>query len=242
MPLSFDDWRNIQDWVDKKIAASVGPYFAQGRVIRNDPQKNLIWLEEFGDQPIPMFAFDYLVKYYDTQPDGVVTTGDKLWSVNDSSVPGVLASGATLNNGQSLYSPNRKYHLTMQGDGNLVLYDSNNNSKWSSGTAGSGLYVTMQGDGNLVIYDNATPRASYWASNTSGVSHAYLSLGDDGSLVISLDGAPINVITLPKFAIVTPVCPKVGEMVLVARQHGSRRLPKCIGVLRSIDFVIPDNV
>ena len=114
--LTYDDWQQIQNWVNDAILNSHGPMFSQGTVTKADPVKNLVWLDEFGGQPIPIFGFSYNVKSYDTQPNGTLTVR----------------------------------HVT-----------------------------------------------------------------------------------------VTPQCPNVGDIVLVARQHGSRRLPKCLGVLRSIDFVVP---
>ena len=54
----------------------------------------------------------------------------------------------------------------MQGDGNLVLYDTNNTPHWASGTNGyPGAFAAIQSDGNFVIYQNGIAR---WASNTSG--------------------------------------------------------------------------
>jgi len=56
----------------------------------------------------------------------------------------------------------------MQGDGNLVIYDTSNKPLWSSGTAGRGVSkFIMQEDGNLVIYDrNGAPS---WSSGTAGL-------------------------------------------------------------------------
>lgn len=77
-----------------------------------------------------------------------------------------------------LYSPNRALwatgtdgkpvaFATLQGDGNLVLYDRSARPLWYSGTAGnSNLRTVIQQDGNLVIY-NQLNRA-FWATNTSG--------------------------------------------------------------------------
>jgi hypothetical protein len=95
-----------------------------------------------------------------------------------------------LNPNQSLYvnqfliSPNGKYKLIMQTDGNLVLYRVYDNyALWSSGTAGQAVSrVIMQGDGNLVIYlTNGRP---IWASRTQGNPGSHLRLQDDGNLVI----------------------------------------------------------
>ena len=59
--------------------------------------------------------------------------------------------------------------LTMQTDGNLVVYDKNNSPLWNSGTAGKGtgpFKVIMQDDGNLVVYE---ANGKYtWATGTNG--------------------------------------------------------------------------
>lgn len=112
MALEENDWAKIYRAIQDALPSSA---VVQGRVIRADPIKNLVWMKEFGDQPIPLFSFDYTVKYYDT-----------------------LASGSVV----------------------------------------------------------------------------------------------------PKSTTVKLVCPKVGDTVLVIKQHGSRRLPKCVGVLRSRDFIV----
>jgi hypothetical protein len=60
-----------------------------------------------------------------------------------------------------------KGSLSMQTDGNLVLYDAANQPRWASGTNGKPVtHVIMQPDGNLVIFNNATP---VWASDTGNV-------------------------------------------------------------------------
>lgn len=63
MALSQSDWREIQKEVNRLIA-QVGEPFVQGEVVKNDQANRLVWLKEFGDQPIPMISFDYQVKYY----------------------------------------------------------------------------------------------------------------------------------------------------------------------------------
>lgn len=64
----------------------------------------------------------------------------------------IVASGTTLSPGDTYYSPNCSYWLSMQTDGNLVFYYSGG-ALWSSQTNGqSGDYAVMQGDGNLAVY------------------------------------------------------------------------------------------
>lgn len=72
MALNHNDWREIQSYVSK-VVGQVGEPFVQGKVVKADPVKNLIWLAEFGDQPIPILAFDYEVKYFYQEPFGNTT-------------------------------------------------------------------------------------------------------------------------------------------------------------------------
>lgn len=73
------------------------------------------------------------------------------------------------------------YRLTMQADGNLVLYE-RSRALWSSNTAGRGAYAAMQADGNLVVYNWS--HQAVWSSGTYGNPGAYLMLQDDRNLVI----------------------------------------------------------
>lgn len=97
------------------------------------------------------------------------------------------------------HSPNLKYYLTHQWDGNVVLYrSSGRKALWASNTTGGEKRVRkllMQGDGNFVLYwmdanigaysptsmDGFHPR---WSTNTHGNPGAFLALQDDGNLVI----------------------------------------------------------
>jgi hypothetical protein len=114
--IPYGTWAAIQKEILRLIKVNVPPNMTQGAVVANDTLRNIVWLEEFGSQPIPIFGFPYTVEYYDTQPDGAI---------------------------------------------------------------------------------------------------------------------------IKRSVVVTPTCPDVGDIVLVARQYGSRRLPKCVGVLQSTDFVLP---
>lgn len=63
MALNHNDWREIQKFVNGLLAQQ-GQAFTQGKVVKNDPVKKLVWLKEFGDTPIPLIGFDYQVKYF----------------------------------------------------------------------------------------------------------------------------------------------------------------------------------
>ena len=65
-------------------------------------------------------------------------------------------------------------HLSMQTDGNLVLYAGKGGVLWASNSAvpstcGSGAYdLVVQTDGNLVVYDQAHGGKVMWASGSHG--------------------------------------------------------------------------
>lgn len=94
-----------------------------------------------------------------------------------------LDDGQYLNAGQNLVNPNTHWQLSMQTDGNLVLYDQNHTARWNSRITGgdANAYAIMQSDGNLVTYDNG--RATF-NTQTNGQPGAYLILQNDNNLVI----------------------------------------------------------
>ncbi len=127
-----------------------------------------------------------------TQADGnlVIYIGTTpLWATYTTlSVPDQLHrvdktqwSGSNLFVGQKLETADRKYYMTLQADGNLVLY-SPNRAIWSSGTAGkTPAFLAMQGDGNLVLYD--TDGRAIWYSGAGGRGSSALTIQADGNLV-----------------------------------------------------------
>lgn len=81
MPITRNDWRVIQKYVEGRLAEQ-GESFTQAVVIKRDDVNKLVWCKEFGDLPIPLFFFDFKVRYYDTDSTGVVnvktaTVGNK---------------------------------------------------------------------------------------------------------------------------------------------------------------------
>ena len=104
---------------------------------------------------------------------------------------------------RQLVSANGQYHLVLQKDCNLVLYNANWDAVWDSGTVRSPpntthCQLTMQSDGNLVIYPhngNAWLNAC-WATNTWWATNAHLVVQNDSNLglYMSADGqeAPGN--------------------------------------------------
>ena len=106
-------------------------------------------------------------------------------------------STATLNGNQgmvadqSLTSSDGRFGLSVQDDGNLVVYqNSNGTALWASNTGGHlPGYLAMQGDGNLVFY--GPDDSVIWSTGTSGNAGADLVMQTDGNLVIYKGSTPI---------------------------------------------------
>lgn len=85
--------------------------------------------------------------------------------------------------GQSLYSDNGEYYLTVQFDGNVVMYRKSDMAvRWNAKTQNSINYAIMQDDGNFVVYD--WNNLAKWNSGTVGYPNSYLAVHDDGNLII----------------------------------------------------------
>jgi pimeloyl-ACP methyl ester carboxylesterase len=103
---------------------------------------------------------------------------------------GTLVAGESLQPGESITSPDGRFRLIFQGDGNLVLYDPWDVPRWASRTQHSPLgQLLMQFDGNVVIYDSWN--GAIWSTGTHGNPGAYLAVQNDGDVVVfNVDGVP----------------------------------------------------
>jgi hypothetical protein len=96
-----------------------------------------------------------------------------------------LPAYGVLHAGESLTSPNGRFILAMQPDGNLVEYQGPCCSVvlWHTHTDHHpGARLEMQGVGNAVVYSPSN--SPLWYSGTSGQAGSHLDLQDDANLVI----------------------------------------------------------
>lgn len=102
--------------------------------------------------------------------------------------------------GNSMFSPDGKYKLTLESNGNLVLYN-NNTQVWQSNTAGQGVTKLNYTFHNVQL--TTSSGQSKWESNgvvmTSNINSgiyvnegAILKLQNDGNLVID-NNAGVNI-------------------------------------------------
>ena len=94
----------------------------------------------------------------------------------------MLGFNGALFRGQQAMSLDRKYKLTLQDDGNLVLYGPTK-VLWATGTDGkNGDRLVVQSDGNMVLY--STSGKPLWASHSDGRGLPVLIIQQDGNLVL----------------------------------------------------------
>jgi hypothetical protein len=128
--------------------------------------------------------------------DGVLTAtntdNQEIWSSHDGpigdpffSIPPnpnfAMSVGNIFGTNGVMYSANGDYMLTMQGDGNLVLYGPHG-PLWATATKGSNNYFVFQTDGNIVLYTDYNH--PLWATGSQGRGGSFLILQNDGNFVI----------------------------------------------------------
>lgn len=156
---------------------------SDGNLVIYNPFGNAIWYTSTQGNygAVLKLQQDSNLVIYNNANQAIWNSGTWIPATTQSSAYSTLKTG-NLFRGQELVSPNKKYKLKMQADGNLVLY-SQNVAIWNSLTWAKPVkLVSMQPDGNLVLYDeNKKP---YWYSSTWGRGPSRLVVQDDGNLVI----------------------------------------------------------
>ena len=77
MPISEGEWESIANLARKVAREESGSrrdYFVTGKVVKVDAKNKCIYLQEFGQQAIPIVGFSHQVTIYDETPRGVNTT------------------------------------------------------------------------------------------------------------------------------------------------------------------------
>jgi peptidoglycan hydrolase-like protein with peptidoglycan-binding domain len=110
--------------------------------------------------------------------------------------PGQLNPGERITSGTQIASPDGKFVLQMQSDGNLVLRAPGNIPLGNTHTAGNdGTIAVMQTDGNFVL--RAPGNIPIWASGTNGYPGTVLQVQDDGGVVLYAPGHQVLRVIFP---------------------------------------------
>ena len=164
---SFDDQR----WFDA-VTSQAAAYRSRGLVA--DLYDYSSWLEGPSaivpdDRPL---TFMYAI-------NKAIANGDIVYPSLDA--------GQVLAPDQSVSSPDGKFQLVYQRDGNLVLYDSDRVRAWSSETEGETAgRAMMEADGDFAIYDAGGSQV--WSAGTGSHPGSYLIVQNDGHLAVYAPG------------------------------------------------------
>jgi len=110
--------------------------------------------------------------------------------------PGQLNPGQRITSGTQIASPDGKFVLQMQSDGNLVIRAPSNIPLGDTHTAGhDGTIAVMQTDGNFVL--RAPGNIPVWASGTDGHPGTVLQVQDDGGVVLYAPGHQVLRVLFP---------------------------------------------
>ena len=111
---------------------------------------------------------------------------------------GQLNPGQLITSGTQIASPDGRFVLQMQSDGNLVIRAPGNMPIGDTHTAGhNGTIAVMQADGNFVL--RAPGNIPVWASGTDGHPGTVLQVQDDGGVVLYAPGHKVLRVLFPAF-------------------------------------------
>jgi len=92
-----------------------------------------------------------------------------------------IQAGQVLATGEQLRSPNQRYRLSMQHDGNCVLYGPTQ-ALWNTKTQGRNCRLYLGGNGQIRLLDSQN--RILWQSGPFEPGQYYLQVQDDGNLVL----------------------------------------------------------
>ena len=131
---------------------------------------------------VPVADGEYTVTVTSVGTTAAVTVTGATPPRADASGTAYLDRGEQLSGGQALVSPNGRFRLVAQADGNVVEYAGDGRVLWASSGFSAGARVVLQADGNLVSY--AGDGRALWSSGTWGSGARQLVVQDDGNLVL----------------------------------------------------------
>lgn len=143
---------------------------------------------------------------------------------NQASAADSLNVNQSLSKNGFLSSPNERYRLTLQIDGNLVLRDvATGTSLWSTKTT-TGETLTMQPDGNLVL--RIAAGSALWSSGTAATTATQVKVFDNGALAMMQSTSVIATIygTVPSAPTTPTTSTKLPLEVLGRRSSASMTL------------------
>lgn len=261
------EFQSVYEAIESAVAKR-GEYLLMSQVIKTDAPNKLIWVSECGDQPIPIVAFHDKIRYYDTQTVaslsvpaevkayGIATADSQNQFSGGNAWVGVVmtmqsSSGVSVISGGSQMRPDVAgwYQCEFGArcgsrHANRILYNGTVAAPFTRGPEVSGAesptwlapasgFFHFNGTTDVFVWQTWLADASSQAV-TDGWAYCYLVFADTPS-VPSL--SQTNTV-VEKEAKGDLVIPKVGDSVLIALERGSTRLPRCVGILQSTNYIL----
>jgi hypothetical protein len=156
-----------------------------GNLVAYSKAGDVVWVRGDGAKRQVTISNDGKLTYKTTPTDPGITLTS--WTIDSNPRGEALTTNTILFAGQTVFSNNNRYRLTLQNDGNLVLYGPSG-AKWAVGE-NKGHALIQQSDGNLVLY--SYQGAAVWSSNI------WLANGSQTQTFIQGDG---NIVTYDKYS------------------------------------------
>jgi hypothetical protein len=246
MPISDPEWNSVRamaEAVAAEVSGRRGDYFLTETVIKRDVTKKLVWVRGYGDQAIPVVSFNHVFKWYDDTHAGLTVTADTAWQFpNYAPQWGIYGSGydqvafrrltngvvfmqgLTLCYGAGTSTPSTIFTLPA---GYRPAYI----HVFPALAFNNGLYQTARID---VLPSGAVVLNNFFAgiSTIAGSAGNFVSLAGLQFFIGPDPGLTVASKTQVKTRVTDVSMPKVGDTVLIAREMGIQRLPRCLGTLQ----------
>jgi hypothetical protein len=253
MPISEEEFASIKTMIDAAIG-EIGQTFITGEVIKRDEVRKLVWIKELGDQPIPVVGFQRTVDVYSP------SAASSLQSARAHSSAAALTFSAA-------DAARRTYLPAVTQDWNTIggtPFSTNAFTAPFAGTylvglsldqfsaAGTCEIIQLKNDATILKAVSQTFALGTDAGNKAGVENWTLSdllAGDflkmhgfhtgGGTCALTWEAIRLDTSSQIQKRIENSnfVIPALGDTVVVALERGTRRLPRCLGVIQSTGYI-----
>jgi len=177
------DYYALAGWDKQKVDNNILNKFSPSQVDYTNFDSQSIMLYSF---PSSLTLNGYSFPWNTILSDEDKSSAKTLYPTATTTITNRLVPGEGLKSGYSIRSKNNYYTMSLKSDGNLeimslasgqIIWRSNRTS-----VVGTAARAEMQTDGNFATFKGST---LLWSTDTSGKLGAYISLENDGNLVLS---------------------------------------------------------
>jgi len=239
MPLTDEDFSSIRTLVGSMLS-DVGQTFLTAKVLKRDTTRRLVWVAELGDQCIPLVDFIDDINYY--VPNG---TFDSWHAVGAAGEPAFQNSwqsfGAPFEAPAFRFDPFGQIELKGLIKKVSVAAPAVNEIMFTLPTnyrpANQRGFGTAAGDNTSNVHGRVDVDSSgnvRWVTGAATNAGSFQFLDD----IRFEPSSATQIVPLARKLTSNSIgVPDVGDVILIAFERGTRRLPRCLGVINSLDYV-----